>query len=108
MAFAQYYKASKEEWAKELAVKTFQNIGKRTYSIFLVLEQRKSNPKGQWLKQIPSTRGFKGLSVPMIDINLCEEMKEALPDLDVETRILNDINEVFAVFPDPEGRGFFR
>jgi N-acylglucosamine 2-epimerase len=40
----------------------------------------------------------------MIDINLCEEMKEALPDLDVEERVQRNIDEFFKVFlNEPEG-----
>ena len=41
MAFAQYYKATKEEWAKELALKTFDNIEKRYFcmNLFLIIEE---------------------------------------------------------------------
>jgi len=95
MAFAQYFKASHEEWSRALAVQTYENI-----------EKRKSNPKGKWTKPIGETRSFKALSVPMIDINLSMEMKEAIPELDIEARVMKNIDEVFNDFSDP--RGFFR
>jgi len=95
MAFAQYAKATKEQWAVELAKQTFENI-----------EKRKSNPKGQWTKAIPGSRPYKGLSIPMIDINLCLEMKEAIPSLEVDERINKNIDLVLNNFLDP--RGFLR
>jgi len=95
MAFAQYYKASKEEWAKNLAEQTFE-----------IIEKRKSNPKGKWTKAVSGTRPFKSLAVPMIDINLCMEMREAIPTLDVGHRINQNIDLVFSTFLDE--RGFFR
>lgn len=52
MAFAQYYKASNEEWAKNLALETFANV-----------EKRKSNPRGQWSKGVNGNNNilFKSL-----------------------------------------------
>jgi hypothetical protein len=52
------------------------------------------------------TRPFQSLSVPMIDINLCLEMEEALPSLDVRKRINQNLDVVFQQFWDD--RGFFR
>lgn len=95
MAFAQYYKASKEEWAKELAIQIFETV-----------EKRKTNSVGQWNKNIGETRSFKPFSIPMIDLNLCEEMKEAIPELDVEKRLQANLDMVFNTFLDP--RGYFR
>jgi N-acylglucosamine 2-epimerase len=80
MAFAQYYKRTKEDWAKEAAIKTFENI-----------EKRKANPKGKWTKQVPGTRDFGNFALPMIDINLSMEMKEAIPDLDISERYFHSV-----------------
>mmetsp|Transcript_1505 Transcript_1505/g.1991 ORF Transcript_1505/g.1991 Transcript_1505/m.1991 type:complete len:402 (+) Transcript_1505:3-1208(+) len=92
MAFAQYYKATNLEWAKELSLKTFENI-----------QIRKSNPKGQWTKAMPGSRALKSLSIPMIDINLCIEMSEAISGLDVEQRIQENIHLVMDTFLDEQG-----
>lgn len=81
MAFSQFYKASNETWARELAVETFKNI-----------EIRKNNPKGSWNKAVPGTRPFQSLSLPMIDINLCMEMKDAIPTLVVDE--VSQINNI--------------
>jgi N-acylglucosamine 2-epimerase len=91
MAFAQYAKASGEQWAKEWAIKTFENI-----------EKRKENPKGIYNKAFPGTRSFYSLAVPMIDVNLCMELAEVLPDLDIESRIKKNISFIFDKFLDKE------
>jgi len=95
MAFAQFHKATGEQWAKELAEQTFANI-----------EKRKSNPEGQWSKGIGENRSLSPLNVPMIDINLCMEMKEAIPELEIDLRIRQNVDIVMNKFLDP--RGFFR
>jgi len=41
--------------------------------------------------------------VPMIDINLCMEMKEAIPSLDIEHRVQQSIDLVLEIFLDPRG-----
>ncbi|KAL6059061.1 N-acylglucosamine 2-epimerase [Balamuthia mandrillaris] len=65
MAFAQYFKASGEQWALHLTTSTFWNI-----------QRRKQDPKGHWNKTISSTRSFRSLSFPMIELNLCMELLE--------------------------------
>ena len=100
MAFAQYYKAgclsfnddtdnSNYEWAKLKALKTFKNI-----------ERRKSNPLGLYGKGYPGTRDFSGINVPMIDINICFEMKEVFNEIDIENRVKQNINYIFDNFYD--------
>jgi len=89
MAFAQYAKASGEEWAREWAIKTFENI-----------EKRKENPKGVYNKAFIGTRSFYSLAVPMIDVNLCMELAEVLPDLNVDDRIRRNIDFIFEKFLD--------
>jgi N-acylglucosamine 2-epimerase len=42
----------------------------------------------------------------MIDMNLCLEMKDAIPDIDIQNRVKDNIDQVFTTFLDP--RGFFR
>lgn len=51
MGFAQYYKATGETWAKDLALRTFENI-----------EKRKSNPRGQWSKGVGSNIAYLPLN----------------------------------------------
>lgn len=92
MAFAQYGKAANEEWAKKLAIDSFNNI-----------EKRKLNPKGQYNKSYPGTRSFSSLAVPMIDINLCLEMLEVLPELQIEERIEQDLQLVMRFYDQEHG-----
>jgi N-acylglucosamine 2-epimerase len=69
MAFGAYFAATGEQWAKDLSLCTFENI-----------ELRKSNPQGQWTKPIAETRAFSAISVPMIDLNLCLELSDLVPE----------------------------
>jgi N-acylglucosamine 2-epimerase len=95
MGFAQYYKATGETWAKDLALRTFENI-----------EKRKSNPRGQWSKGVGNNRPLQALNVPMIDLNLCLEMKDAIPSLDIHQRLEKDLEILWNVFLDKE-KGYF-
>lgn len=43
----------------------------------------------------------------MIDLNLCMEMKDAIPSIDIQARLEKNLNIVWNTFLDKE-RGFFR
>jgi N-acylglucosamine 2-epimerase len=58
MAFAELFKATKNESYKEIALKTYKNI-----------EERQENPKGKWSKGA-SGRQLKNFALPMILCNL--------------------------------------
>jgi len=78
LAFAWYYRASGETWAKDLALNTYDNI-----------QQRQTNPKGQYNKAFPGTRQYSPLNVPMIDLNTVTEFLEAFKhDNSIDTQKL--------------------
>eukprot|EP00698_Gefionella_okellyi_P024589 TRINITY_DN8725_c0_g1_i2.p1 TRINITY_DN8725_c0_g1~~TRINITY_DN8725_c0_g1_i2.p1 ORF type:complete len:336 (+),score=59.31 TRINITY_DN8725_c0_g1_i2:109-1116(+) len=91
MAFAQYYKATKHQWAFDLARETFENV-----------ERRKSNPKGKYNKTISSTRPMLSLSLPMIDLNLCLEMADAgvIDDATCTARMKGSLSLILDTFVD--------
>jgi len=69
MAFSEYGSASKEEWAAELAMRTFRNI-----------QSRKGNPKGKYSKAYPGTRPLLSLALPMITLGISLEMNNHLSE----------------------------
>lgn len=91
MAFSQYALASGEDWAKDVAVRTYNNV-----------LRRKDNPKGQYNKTYPGTRPMKALAVPMILANLTLEMAWLLPDDLLEHVLDLTIREVMTDFLDQE------
>lgn len=91
MAFAQYAIASSNDSAADLAVRTFENI-----------QRRSTNPKGIYNKIVPGTRPLKGFALPMILCNLTLELEDLLPPSVVEDQINQCIYEVMDVFLDHE------
>jgi N-acylglucosamine 2-epimerase len=89
MAFSEYSRASGEDWAMDLALRTFSNIRRRA-----------PNPKGRYNKAYPGTRPLVSLALPMITINLCMELGQAGgPDLD---RAINEnLETVMGRLVDP-------
>ena len=66
--FAEYYRASGEEWALDEARKTYGRV-----------VTRKPNPKGKWTKQIGANRPMKAMGVCMMDIWLSGELEGIIP-----------------------------
>eukprot|EP01102_Stenamoeba_stenopodia_P010915 TRINITY_DN3329_c0_g2_i2.p1 TRINITY_DN3329_c0_g2~~TRINITY_DN3329_c0_g2_i2.p1 ORF type:complete len:349 (+),score=80.48 TRINITY_DN3329_c0_g2_i2:307-1353(+) len=95
IAFGAYYAATHDEWALNLALATFDNI-----------EVRKSNPKGQYNKCVGETRSFSPLNVPMIDLNLCLELADLVPDRKEQflERAKRDVNFIETTFFDYENK----
>ena len=91
MAFAQLYKATKDEEYRDIAVKTFQNI-----------LSRETNPKGAFNKTFPGTRDLKGFSMPMILSNLVLDMESVLEAELVDKVIQHSIHSVMDIFFRPE------
>jgi N-acylglucosamine 2-epimerase len=90
MAFAQYALGSGENWAADLAKRTFDNI-----------LEREANPKGIFNKAVSGTRPLKGFALPMILCNLTLEMENLLPPEIVETQIDRATHEIMEVFLEP-------
>ena len=91
MAFSQYALASKESWAKEIALQAYQNV-----------LRRKDNPKGKYNKAYPGTRPLKPLAIPMILANLSLEMGRLLPAEQFEAVVDRSLEEVMGDFLDKE------
>ncbi|MCF6335907.1 MAG: AGE family epimerase/isomerase [Spirochaetales bacterium] len=93
IAFAEYAKASGEEWALELAVKTYKNI-----------QNRKDNPKGQFTKQYPQNRPIRAMGFSMIQINMAQILSEYVENIVVEEFLNEAIEDVFNFHVDPVNR----
>jgi N-acylglucosamine 2-epimerase len=91
MAFAQLYKATKQDQYATLAVNTFNNI-----------LARQNDWKGQWSKAYPGTRALKNFSLPMILCNLSLELESLLEKRIVDETIAKVVHEVLEVFYQPE------
>lgn len=64
----EYYRASGEEWAKDLACATFTRI-----------RERKERPKGVWTKQIGMNRPLMAMGIPMMDAWMARELRGIVP-----------------------------
>ncbi|GMU23597.1 MAG: N-acylglucosamine 2-epimerase [Phycisphaerae bacterium] len=90
MGFAQYALASGDERARDIAVRTFEN-----------LLARRENPKGKYTKAFPGTRPMKSMAMPMIMINLCLEMEGVIPDEELRRLTDEAVEEIMTLFYDP-------
>lgn len=92
MAFAQLAKATGSAEYAEIAVKTFRRI-----------LERRSNPKGRWLKAYPGTRPMKDFALPMIICNMALEVEDIIGDSAlIEKTIDESVHEIVDVFYKPE------
>lgn len=91
MAFAQLYRATKNEEYSKIAVDTFHNILKK-----------QGNSKGIYNKTYPDTRPLQGFSLPMILSNLVLELETLLDPELVNTTMKDAIHSVMEVFYQPE------
>lgn len=90
MAFSKFALASRQDWAKDVALQAYSNV-----------LRRKDNPKGTYTKGYPGTRPMKSLAVPMILANLTLEMDWLLPQ-ETLNRVLDEtVQEVMTDFLDP-------
>ena len=92
MAFAQLAVATGNEHYADIARKTFQRI-----------LDRRSNPKGQWLKAYPGTRPMKDFALPMIICNMALEVEPIIEDKSLLDKTIEEaLHEVFDVFYQPD------
>lgn len=92
MAFAQMAKATGSGEYADAARKTFDRI-----------LQRRSNPKGPWLKAVPGTRPLKDFALPMIICNMALEVEEIIDDPELMERTIDEcLREVLDVFYQPD------
>ena len=92
MAFAQLAVATGNGHYADIARKTFQRI-----------LDRRSNPKGQWLKAYPGTRPMKDFALPMIICNMALEVEPIIEDKSLLDKTIEEaLHEVFDVFYQPD------
>ncbi|MGN1220570.1 MAG: AGE family epimerase/isomerase, partial [Candidatus Cryptobacteroides sp.] len=92
MAFAQLAKATGSDEYAEIARRTFNRI-----------LERRSNPKGQWLKAYPGTRPMKDFALPMIICNMALEVEDIINDPALIERTIDEsVHEIVDVFWQPE------
>lgn len=91
IAFSEYALATGDENSRQIALCTYQNILKR-----------KDNPKGKYSKNISKTRPLISLSLPMILINLSDEMRWMLDKQQIEARTDLYISEVLNLLLDKD------
>ena len=88
MAFAQLAKATGSEEYAEIARRTFRRI-----------LERRSNPKGQWLKAYPGTLPMKDFTLPMIICNMALEVEDIINDPELIERTIDEsVHEIVDVF----------
>jgi N-acylglucosamine 2-epimerase len=90
MAFSEFGKATKEAQHADLALRTFRNI-----------LARRENPKGPYGKGFPGTRPLRSFTVPMILLNLTEELAWLLPKEEYSRVTGEAVREITEVFLDP-------
>jgi N-acylglucosamine 2-epimerase len=96
LAFAEYGRAAREDWATKLATRTFERILARF-----------DNPKGKYNKIVPASRPMRSLALPMILLNLAMELRSAIPDLPATQVIEDNLRLVMSLFVDRKAKLIF-
>jgi len=91
MAYSQYALASGDEEAKQIALRTYNNV-----------LARQENPKGIYSKAFPGARPMRKFSLPMILCNLVLELDWMLSEDERERTIESALHEVMDDFYDRE------
>lgn len=91
MAFAQYSLATGDGKARDIALRSYQNILKR-----------KDNPKGSYTKTVAGARPMVSMAIPMILANLSLEMEDLLESSVLEETLDMCVSEVMGLFLDKE------
>jgi len=90
MALSQYALASGDATAGDIALRSYRNI-----------LRRKDNPKGKYSKIVPGTRPVKSYALPMILLNLVQELSWMLDPPEYIRMREALIQEVASTFIDP-------
>ena len=94
--FAEFFRASKESWAKDEARKTWERI-----------IARRNNPKGIWTKQIGVNRPMKAMGACMMDAWLAGEMEGIIPGQELSALADGAEKQIFDIHVDRERRTVF-
>ncbi len=93
IAFAEYARASGDQEALELAIRTYRRI-----------QERQANPKGRYNKQVPGVRPLENLAFPMINLNISRILNEVRPNPVYSRVIEQSLDRIMNRFLDPECR----
>jgi N-acylglucosamine 2-epimerase len=96
MAFSQYARASGDEEAARIALKTYRAILART-----------GNPKGKYSKAVPGSRPLRPFAIPMILLNLTPEMEWLLSPEEARAGIERCVDDLTRLFLDREKGVFY-
>jgi N-acylglucosamine 2-epimerase len=89
MACSQFAQVSGDDVYRRLARATFDNI-----------IARRANPKGRYLKLVPGTRPMESLALPMILLNVAQELSWQLEPGVADGLVDQCLREVFSLFLD--------
>ncbi|HMD60192.1 MAG TPA: AGE family epimerase/isomerase, partial [Opitutaceae bacterium] len=92
IAFGQLARASNDDHAREIAMRTYRNI-----------LSRRAEPKGRFSKAFPGTRPMVSLALPMILANVTQELDWLLGPGEAERTLGSCADEIFS-FLDGERR----
>jgi len=93
---AEYGRISGESWATEMAVSTWNRI-----------QERKTNPKGPWTKQIDSNRPILAMSFPMMQVWMTGVLAGIVPQSELDAIVDAAIRQVFTLHLDRERKALF-
>ena len=96
VGLAEYGRISGEAWATDMAISTWNRI-----------QERKSNPKGIWTKQIGANRPILAMSFPMMQAWMVGELEGIIPQSDLDAVVDAAIKQVFALHVDRERKVVF-
>ena len=91
MAFSQYFLATGDPEAGDIARQTYTNIWRR-----------KENPEGPYATAVPEVRPLRAYVLPMILINLALEMEGTVPPDQVDKDLEIVVDEVMSLFLDKQ------
>ena len=94
--FAEFYRASGENWAAGQAEKSYKRI-----------VTRKPDPKGIWTKQIGENRPMAAMGVCMMDIWLSGELEGIVPSTELKTLAGRAEEQIFGIHVDRELKTVF-
>jgi N-acylglucosamine 2-epimerase len=87
--FAEYARASNEEWARKEAIRLWYRI-----------QERKEKPKGIWTKQISENRPIRTMAMPMIQLWLSDVFEGLLPIHVIDKIVSESVEQVLGLHAD--------
>ncbi|MCX7027230.1 MAG: AGE family epimerase/isomerase [Spirochaetes bacterium] len=93
---AEYGRVSGEAWAAEEALRLWRRI-----------QDRKSNPKGMWTKQIGENRPQRAMAISMTQLWLSEVYEGLVPEAELEPLVAESARDILTLHMDLERHAVF-